>query len=409
MKIKMFILYIFILLILAFILFFIYCVNWTYKVNKWQNSIGVELPKKFKRTMQIQRDANGYFCINSQVDGIEKSFILDTKATSMSRIENLRAMKADYWGTYPIPVKNLYGQQERLPLYKLGKLAICNDLFCNSPLFKGISDSNVLYSILYKDVLGKDILRHFVWKFSIDDNNLTLLSNVDTLTLKDETKNYTKIEEGLNSGVPLQFTSINYQCNFDFDLGFQGCISINKKIFELLRENNVFCEKYINQRVIGRVDTAYVFEHVNLKIMDLNISNCTLCYYPLIDRNLLGVRFIERFNFILGYQKKNDTSWQEDLYIQPRNLISGDDEFIFCPKIGFDVNVLGKEVFVTLLRIDKGGNKLKVGDKVVEINNGEVSINTDSVASGNVTSYLQYQEKIRMKIERNGEILSIDI
>ena len=61
MKTKMFILYIFILLILAFILFFIYCVNWTYKVNKWQNSIGVELPKKFKRTMQIQRDAIVYF------------------------------------------------------------------------------------------------------------------------------------------------------------------------------------------------------------------------------------------------------------------------------------------------------------------------------------------------------------
>ena len=59
--------------------------------------------------------------------------------------------------------------------------------------------------------------------------------------------------------------------------------------------------------------------------------------------------------------------------------------------------------------MEKGGNKLKVGDKVVEINNGEVSINTDSVASGNVTSYLQHQEKISMKIERNGEILSIDI
>ena len=130
------------------------------------------------------------------------------------------------------------------------------------------------------------------------------------------------------------------------------------------------------------------------------INTRSRVYYPLIDRNLLGVRFIERFNFILGYQKKNDTSWQEDLYIQPRNLISGDDEFIFCPKIGFDVNVLGKEVFVTLLRIDKGGNKLKVGDKVVEINNGEVSINIDSVASGNVTSYLQHQEKIRMKIDK---------
>lgn len=405
---KALLVYFFTFIILGLIGFFIYGIFWTYKLNARQASMGSTLSKNFEVVLPMQRDSNGYFCISGEINGRHKDFILDTKATSMARMESLKEFEARYWSSYPIPVKNVYGQQERLPLYEFDSLCINgNKLY--KPLFKGISKSNALHYLLYKDIIGKDILQHFIWKFSLDDAKITLFSNKDITTLVSESEGFVKIENGLKNNVPLKSEEFEFQEKFCFDTGFQGCISIDKDLFERLKGKLIY-EKYLNERIRGRIDTAFVFNDVELNLEGIHIPNCVLCYYPLVNRNLIGVRFIEKLNFILGYQIQDDSSiYKEDLFVQLRKNANANKTLSMCPDIGFDINVLEDDIFVTLLKTGGKASEagLRIGDRVIEID--DINIDVNSVISGEVTSYLYTRQKIKIKVIRMGEFLTFDI
>lgn len=308
----------FIIVLLGIAVYFVYGIFCIYRLNAKQKAMGTDLPDHFKEPFLMQRDLNGYFCIDGRLEGSTcDNFILDTKATRMSRIEKLEDVGANYWESYPMPVKNVYGQQEKLPLYEIPGLVVHNRELCK-PLFKGIRKTNALYELLYKDVLGKDVLKNFSWKFSLDDGLVTLFSNKDSEMLKSESPGFVKINDGLKRDISLDFPITNCHGKFGLDLGCQGCINIDEELFDKLKLKSPY-EKYLNERIEGRIDTAFVFNDIDIKFADMLISNCTLCYYPLVNRSLIGVRLIERLNFILGYHFMDNSSvLKEDLYVQKR-------------------------------------------------------------------------------------------
>lgn len=396
---------VFVIALICIAIYFGYSVFWIYQLHAKQNTMGTNLPDHFKEIFSIKRDSNGYFCINGQLKNeTDDSFIIDTKATSMARIEKLEKISANYWGSYPMPIKNVYGQQERLPLYEIQNLVVHNKKLYG-PLFKGIKETNALYELLYKDVLGKDVLKNFSWKFSLDDGLVTLFSNKDGDMLKSESVGFMKIPNGLNRNIPLDILCMNYREKFEFDLGYQGCLSIEKDLFEELKLK-LPCEKYLNERVKGRIDTAFVFNNIDIMIASITIPNCTLCYYPLVNRNLIGVRFSEKLNFILGYQFTVISSvLNEDLYIQKRKNKDMGKGWIVCPNIGFDLNILNGDVYLTMLKIGGKAEKvgLRIGDKILDIDSGAVKLDKNTVMSGITTSYLYKKQQIAVEVERSGK------
>lgn len=236
-KVKMTLLLVIVIGFVGGLSYFIYGVAQMYKINTWQNAIGKELPSKFKEILPLKRSSKGWFYITGKVGMHKRDFILDTQARSMARIENLLSLHANHWGTYPRAVKNLYGQQEKYALYTLDNVGIGDSLLLYKPLFSGITQTNALYGLLDKDLLGKDVLQHFVWKFSLDYDELTLFSNSDANMLREEACNYTKIENGLEEGIPLLFESVKELYKYHFDLGYEGYISINKELYEKLKKN----------------------------------------------------------------------------------------------------------------------------------------------------------------------------
>ena len=148
-KRKLFILFV-LLPVLAGVIFFVNSVIWIMKLNAKVDTFGDNLPAKFRIEMPLERDSTGYFCMTAKINDLyEQSFIVDTKATSMFRMEELVKLDAQYWDKYPVRVKNTYGQKEKLPLYELACYSI-DSLRINKPLFKGISKTNALYDLLYK-------------------------------------------------------------------------------------------------------------------------------------------------------------------------------------------------------------------------------------------------------------------
>lgn len=334
----------------------------------------------------------------------ERMFILDTKATGMARLEVLHELKARHWGTYPIPVRNSYGQQEKLPLYELDSITIGGQVL-PAPLFKGISATNALHDLLYREIIGKDILQFFTWKFSLDEGKMTLFPNKDTVLLETEVQGFHKIENGLRSTrVSLDLSDTLYTGDFDFDLGYQGEISIDEDIFNLLQAR-ITPKKYLNARTPERTDTAYVFNDMTIGWDTITIAHSTLCYYPLVNRNLIGAKFMTRFDFILSYRRT------EDLYIRLRKIFPVGANRPIYPDLGLDIGQLGGKSLVTFVEIggraEKAGVRIK--DKVVEIDGGAIGLDPGKVISGEISAYLSGRQSVCLKVERDGKILEIAI
>lgn len=410
-KVKMMLLSVIVIGIVGGLSYFIYGVAQMYKINTWQNAIGKELPNKFKEILPLKRSSKGWFYITGKVGTHKRDFILDTQARSMARIEHLQSLHASHWGTYPRAVKNLYGQQEKYALYTLDNVVIADGLPLYKPLFSGITQTNALYDLLEKDLLGKDILQHFVWKFSLDHDELILFSNSDADMLREEACNYTKIENGLDEGIPLLFESVKESYKYHFDLGYEGYISINKELYEKLKKKYPQKE-YLVKRNGNLVDTTFMLTNVPIRINDLWIPDCKVTYRPGFDTNLLGVGFIERFNFMLGYQKGNKKIVaKEDLYLQLRRTASKSNDFMYCPSKGFDVEYSEDGAVVSFLEINGEASRkgLKIGDKVLEINHGAVCLSADSIKLGKVTLHINNCNELELKIKKNNKTVYMNI
>jgi len=395
----------------AVFLYFIYGVYWTYTFNARQDTTGIGLPDTFRLELPLVRDMNGYFCITAKAnDSQAKSFIIDTKATCLSKLERLQDLDANYWGRFPVPVKNTYGQQERFSLYEIDSLAI-GSLILSKPLFKCISRTNALYDRLYKDVIGKDILRQFTWKFVLDDEKIILFSTKDQNMLRAESENYIRIKNGLdNNNVVLSFPLLKKNAGFDFDMGYQGELSIDKELFESLASVTEY-KKYVSCRVLEKIDTTYVINGVDIEWNGITVSNCVLRYYPMVNRNLIGVKFIGRFNFILGYQLTESAGRSADLFIQLREKSSSPVSNTNSSNLGFDINPLNGNLFVTSLEIGgKAENAgLRIKDTVIGIDNGAINLSPETVLSGQVANHLSRKDTVTIKVKRDNEIIEYTI
>lgn len=398
------------ILILGFI-YFIYAISWIYKLKVKQEELGNNISDTFYIELPLLRDPNGYFCLISSLNNLpEESFILDTKATSLARAETLQEIESQYWGSYPVFVKNTYGQMEKSPLYELNSLTIGKEIF-QKPLFKGISKTNAIHNLLYKKVIGKDILQHFIWKFSLDENKLTLFSNKNNHQIQLETQGFHLIKDGLiDNKIILNSPLLSDNYRFSFDLGYQGEISIDKKIFQLLKDKSP-CIKYLNARTSERIDTTYVFPGITIEWDGFQIPDCELRYYPLTNRNLIGVRFIEQFNFILGYQKPKEGPRSSNLYIQPRkiNLIGTNN----CSRsnFGFEIGLLNGTLQVTSIEIGGKAEQtgLKVKDRVIDIDQNSIHLDEEYVLSGQINNYLCNKSSILIKVKRDNKIIEYKI
>lgn len=407
---KIFIISISTILVLG-LMYFIYAISWIYRLNVKLDGVGNNLSDTFNIELPLLRDPNGYFCIMSKLDNLPKeSFILDTRATSLARIETLQKMKARYWGTYPVFAKNTYGQMEKLSLYELKSLTIGKEKL-QKPLFKGITKTNAIHNLLYKKVIGRDILQHFTWKFSLDENKLTLFSNKNNHQIQLKTQGFHLIKDGLiENKIILNSPLLSDSYKFSFDLGYQGEISIDKKIFQLLKDKSP-CIKYLNARTSERIDTTYVFPGITIEWDGFQIPDCELRYYPLTNRNLIGVRFIEQFNFILGYQKSKEGPRSSNLYIQPRKINLIDTNNYSRSNFGFEIGLLNGTLQVTSIEIGGKAEQtgLKVKDKVIDIDQNSIHLDEEYVLSGQINNYLCSKSSILIKVKRDNKIIEYKI
>ena len=384
-----------VLLVLVVIVFayFMYAVAWIYRFNADQKRTVENVGPDFYQTSQLVRDPNGYFGIIATINNqCADTLLIDTQAsTSLAKQEVLDRYEAEYWKRKPIPTFNFYKQAYFSKLYRVNEVGI-GDCTLKDVVFTSVPKDNGMYNALYRTVLGRTIIENMGWKFDLDKNEMTLFSLKNKNLLEQETEGFTLVKNGINdlSFYGEQTDSLQLM----FDLGSNYDLLIDKTVYEKLRKQQT-PRRYAFFRREELIDTVEEFQGITMYCNGIAIPDCTLDYIPSINKNVAGNIFAGKLNFILV---------GEDLYIKQRTDIVPTDQAQLSV-LGLRLNLRGNAVCVTALEINGLAETagLMLGDKVIAVDNGAVSIDEMSVSSGKLERYIQQADSLTLEIERNGE------
>jgi hypothetical protein len=356
------------------------------------------LPDTFRVELPITIDSvSNYFSLSACVnDSVNESFIIDTKMnTSSYKTEDIQKLNPHFWGKRPLNVTNSSGQQYKPNLYYFDKFSI-NELNLGNPLFSGIDTANTTYNIMYKNVIGTNILELLNWKFDLDNNKLILFGFKDNQLLENEIEGFDLIKNGLDyDKIKILFPKIKKVGNFTLDLGCGDEILVNKNMFRLLKQTHPY------RKIIGVKKTLYLFENVDIQWGSIQIPNCQVFYNSAFPKNIIGARLIKRFNFILNYRNQNTKYLSlNNLYIKPKVNFEKIDYIPAISDFGFIVDKRGDKYFVSYLEENGIADKLgiKLQDEIVCIEKQFFDFSNQKL----LIKFLLHKKQITIEIVRNG-------
>lgn len=381
-------------LFICVLAYFVYIIFWLRYFNAEQSKAVENISVDFHQTFPIIRDPNGCFGVVATINGqYTDTLLFDTQAsTSLAKQEILDRYEAEYWKRKPMPTFNFYKQVYFSKLYKVNDITL-GDGKLEGVIFTSVPKDNGMYNALYRPVLGRAIMENIGWKFDMDSNEMVMFAPDNEQLLQHESKEFTLAKEGVND---LQLYSEQTDTlNVMFDLGSNYDIIIDKTVYGKLRKRQT-PRMYTNYRREGLTDTIAEFHDITVFCNGIAISDCTLSYIPSIDRNVAGNIFAGKINFILA---------NGDLYIKKRTDGALQPIKDGLPSLGLRLNVRNNTICITALEINGPAEKagLMLGDKLIAVNNGAVSVSAMFVSNGKLEEYIQQANSLTLEIERNGK------
>ena len=289
-----------------------------------------------------------------------------------------------------MPTFNFYKQVYFSKLYRVNNINIGN-CELKGVVFTSVPKDNGMYNALYRPVLGRTVMENMGWKFDMDKNEMTAFSLKNKEKLRQETEGFTLADGGINN-FPL-YSEQTDSLSLMLDLGSNYDILIDKDVYEKLRQRHD-SRTYVNYRREGLTDTIAEFSGITMQCNGVAVPDCVLDYMPSINKNVAGNIFAGKVNFVLA---------GESLYVKQRvDTLSAANGF---PALGLNIYVREGNVCVTALEINGLAEKsgLRLGDKVIAVDNGAVSADIMSVSSGKLEKYIQRADSLTLEIERDGK------
>lgn len=373
-----------------------------YKYARHTGSIEKQLPKAFRIDLPLVI-YEGWFSAGGKLNDRDVNFIFDTGAgMSLAKIEDLKALGATYWGSYPIQSIDVHGKKSNIRLYYPNILKVGN-LSIQKPLFEAVYPNEYIHSFLPDVVIGEDLLTICNWKFSMDDKTITLFAKQDNNLLEQEIAGYSTINIGSGKKTELEFSSLRGKQTFILDLGFNGEISIDQSMYSKLSKSLLF-KKYLKAYNDGQIDTLFLSEKTDIQWDIYNVKSCRLIYNPRSKYCFIGSKFMQRFNFILAF---ND--FRKKIYVKPVKGYELSNSTAYFSEFGFDI-ISDSISRVHVLEVSGPAEfaGLKLGDEVLNIDNESFNLSVGNLHD-RLVSYLRDKDKIYIDIKRSGEIMTIPI
>ncbi|OAV75880.1 hypothetical protein Barb7_00460 [Bacteroidales bacterium Barb7] len=384
------------------------CTTFIYPIIKYANYEKGEKEKmsdKFYMEFPMSINAYNYFLIPCKINSNHSvNLIVDTKAVSLMKEEQINAYNGKYWGKLPLNSKNAYGNSFAISLYKFDSFEI-NTYPFGSYLFQKIDRDNIIYDMIGDGVLGSNILSAAYWKFSIDENLVKVFSKNDSAAITKETAGFQKIENGLtDNGVDLCIQSLDKRHKFTLDLGFSGEIEIDNKLFNSMKKHYPYTT--INRlRKDLETSTVNIFENITLSLDTFIITNCQLVNITDVNGNYIGAEFMRKFNFILMYNERKNHIKQNHLYIKPVHTIDSKKSDPYISKFGFDIGRRrDKTMIISLIENGTEESFLQLGDEILDVDNGAFDLSTENMTK-NFISYSIKKDSVSLRTKDKGVLI----
>lgn len=313
--------------------------------------------------------SNNHFQINCSINDVKKNLLIDTKATGLLREDSILKMGGEYWGKLPFCSSNAYGIKERMDIYSFNNICLEN-IKIKYPLFSCVKRSNLIYDAIEDGVWGSDLLAIGCWKFDTENKMLKLFHYNNQQILEKESNGLVKIKGGLeDNGITVYVNEIKQNCRFTLDLGYSGTIEVDNRTADLLMSK-------INYKQIysildnGMRDTVTIFEDVQVSIAGINVEKCQVANIRSVNRNYIGAKFMQNFNFILIYGEEKGHLCKH-LYLQKRAKGTLNFQCQYrISKYGMKIERKnGNFILTSLMKNSKAEQiGLRIGDQIIKIN-----------------------------------------
>lgn len=294
-------------------------------------------------------------------------------------------------------------QKTKANYYKIGEIQ--TDAFTlNNAFVPLIPDFQISPCDKFVGVWGADIFEGKVLALKMEDSTMAVMDALPSLVgwkLVESEYKYPHFYIVLRIG--------NKKMSLLFDTGCTSGVIISQNFYD-----EFYGEEYVltdTRKLFGRVfntasglsdpDTTIKAIIENACWGEFSIDSIPILMSNKIKRNVIGMGFLERFNFLLDYKNYN-------IYIQENpKFNSNKRQSVFTNK-GFSIrNSMENIITITVLQINSPAEKagMRIGDQVLSINNiiTNSENNCDVIKQlteldGNLTNY-------QIIVKRDNEIL----
>lgn len=360
--------------------------------------------------LDFELDNNDKILINVDFDGTNSQMIFDTRATSI-----LFKNKDNWTDTLPelaapkIFMRSKVASGQRIEGgFAQIRSAQC-DIFTVKNWLVSTIDQPKINCNNSIGIFGHDDLslgtkkERKILKIDFDKQKLMLINEMPEGWIKIKSKfflGYVKIFLVINS--------IEYP--FGFDTGFNGSIIFAKKdknpgIDELQTKTIKYGQIF---QVAGGENINDTIEIKNAPKVFFNdscfVENSDIIFTDKIMENLVGIKLIKNYNWIISYKEKA-------VYIQQRKMNITKEESYLSEYIGvtfdFDANSTVVKTLSMSGRAEKSG--LKIGDKILSLNNINILNIPQCEREEKIQEILKNTNKIVFKIKRHDKTKNISI
>ncbi|WP_300727093.1 PDZ domain-containing protein [uncultured Bacteroides sp.] len=367
-----------------------------------QIEISEALPENMYSEIPFKYGRDNHFQIDCRINKDHHvTLSIDTKATCLMRTDSILKYGGQFWGELPIKWSNAYNVKYDSNIYSFQSIRF-GEMEVTTPLFMETCKDNLIYDVVADGVFGVDLLKMGCWKFDTEAKKIKLFHCKNQAIIDKETEGLVKISNGLeDDSISIHIGNIPNDFHFTLDLGYSGAIEINNKTTDLLKQ------KYEHQQINilrkdGMKDTITIFENIPISIAGIKIDSCQLVNMRSIDGNYIGAKFMQNFNFLLMYERKEHNP--KHLYLQKRSGDAKGYRQNTISKFGLNLEAMDGKTVVTSLLKDGAAEKagVRFGDEILQIE----GMTKEQLTSGDISRNFQQDvdslEQLKITIKDKG-------
>jgi len=342
---------------------------------------------------------NKFIFVSLKIDKKEYQFIYDTGNVLTAIDDDIAKELGAYYKDFSANLTDANDGSRNTQLISLKKIRLGKIQFEN--IGAQITDLSAISESLgcrpIHGIIGSNFIRKAKWQIDYQNKKIKFSDQLDTLL-----SNTNSIDAiGLNPNhLRFQISLNDIASNYLLDTGYNGFIKSNFVIFEKLKVQKNFnfleSENLSFSAFSKNIDTTYYSSIKKIALDDINLENQIVNFKPSeneIVGSLIGNRFLENYVLTLDWNERK-------IYLNPVKAIKKD--FYKKFPVAFSPNYSTNSIEITRVLRNEANIELKLGTKVIKINEIDVS-------NFNKSELCEFWKKYERPFFDNFDELSIEI